>query len=185
MRIRYLQRALICGKWQNEGPRIKDWCTFSVVAYKRKIVAFLVAVALVSGALVVCRAQSSTSEPMKSPFDNSGRMFASDPNFSVGSGGRVNTKEMFYKMMLSVLLVIVLGVTAIYVTKKLGGRVVRLPGRKIRIVETVHLGSRKAVHLLEAGNRRLLIGSSGESITMLADVTDALGGLSVSETDSD
>ena len=47
-------------------------------------------------------------------------------------------------------------------------------GKKIRIIETVHLGPRRAVHLLEAGNKQLRIGSTTESITRLADVTDAL-----------
>jgi len=73
-----------------------------------------------------------------------------------------------------VLLVVVLGTAAIYILKKFGARITNLPGKKVRIIETVHLGPRRAVHLLKAGNRELLIGSTTESITKLADVTDAL-----------
>ncbi|NQT03593.1 MAG: flagellar biosynthetic protein FliO, partial [Planctomycetes bacterium] len=56
-----------------------------------------------------------------------------------------------------------------------------LSGKEIRIAETVHLGPRKAVHLLEVGGRRFLIGSTNENITRLADLTGTLTELSVQE----
>ena len=85
--------------------------------------------------------------------------------------------------MLSVLLVAVLGAAAIYASRKLLPRITNLPGKKIRIVETVHLGPRKALHLVEIGDQRLLIGSTNESITKLADVTAAFAELSAKDAD--
>ena len=87
-------------------------------------------------------------------------------------------------MMSSVLLVIVLGAAAIYISKKLLPKITRLPGKEIHIVETVHLGPRKTVHLLKIGGRKLLIGSTNENITRLADVTDYPLDLSATETDN-
>jgi flagellar biosynthetic protein FliO len=167
-----------------------------VAAYKKKIVAFLVAVAFVSSGLVVPAfagtpplqkagsAQSATVEETKllnfnSPFKN-------DPNYSLSSANSLGTGEMFFKMMLSIVLVVVLGAAAIYISKKFLPRITNLPGKKIRIIETAHIGPRKMVHLVKIGNQRLLIGSTNENITKLADVTDALleTDLSATETDS-
>ncbi len=121
--------------------------------------------------------------PKKALFDNSSSLFANDPNFSEESGSSLGTRELFFKMMFSVLLVVALGVATIYVSKKFLPSITNAPGKVIRIIETVHLGPRKTVHLLKVDNRRLLIGSTGESITMLADVTNASADLSAQETD--
>lgn len=147
-----------------------------MAAYKRKIIAFLVATALSGGTLTLCAAQALGTEPAKPTSDNSsggrGSLFANDPNFSVAQADRLNTRELFFKMMLSVLLVVVLGAAAYYVSKKFGARFTNLPGKRIRIIETAHLGPRKTVHLLKVGNQHILVGSTSESITKLAEITD-------------
>ncbi|NIR11629.1 MAG: hypothetical protein GTN82_39950, partial [Candidatus Aminicenantes bacterium] len=80
-----------------------------------------------------------------------------------------------------VVLVAVLGVAAVYASKKLLPKITNLPGKEIHIAETVHLGPRKTVHLLRIGKQWLLIGSTNENITKLADVTDALTDLHAKE----
>ncbi len=77
-------------------------------------------------------------------------------------------------MMFSVLLVVVLGAAAIYISKKYLPKITNLAGKDIRIVETIHLGPRKMLHVIKAGNRKLLIGSTNENITLLADLTNEL-----------
>ena len=168
---------------------------YNVVGFKKKIVAFLVTIALGSGVLVLCSAQSATdrteSEPGNAGFrsvpvgggskSKTGSLFANDPNFSERQSDSAGSRELFYKMVLSVLLVVALGVAAIYVSKKLLPKITNLPGKEIRIVETVHLGPRKAVHLLEIGDRRFLIGSTNENITKLADITGTLTDLTAQE----
>jgi len=165
--------------------RIVFGVSYSVAKYKKKIVAFLVIVAL-GGALVVCSSQSADGrlESENSKF-KSGSLFANDSNFPVGPADSPSSTELFFKMMLSVLLVVVLGVAAIYISKKFGARITNLSGKDIRILETVHLGPRKTVHLLKIGNRRLLIGSTAESITKLADVTGALSEMDLSAQEID
>jgi flagellar biogenesis protein FliO len=85
----------------------------------------------------------------------------------------ISGREFFYKMLLSILLVAALGIAAIYVSKKLLPRLTNPPGKQIRVLETAHLAPRKGIHLIQAGTRRLLIASTNETITMLADVTDS------------
>ena len=168
---------------------------YSVVGFKKKIVAFLVTIALGSGVLVLCSAQSATdrteSEPGNAGFrsvpadggskSKTGSLFANDPNFSERHSDNAGSRELFFKMVLSILLVVVLGVAAIYISKKLLPKITNLPGKEIRIVETVHLGPRKAVHLLEIGDRRFLISSTNENITKLADITGTLTDLTAQE----
>jgi len=173
--------------------------------YRKKIIVFLVAVALVSGGFVAVSVQSATEGP-KSEADS---VFANDPTGQIRNSSPQG-RELFFKMMLSVLLVIVLGVAAIYASRKLLPRITNSPGKQIRILETAHLGPRKAVHLIEIGpldarcssifrplgtakdeildtrrdlsddsqesriknqgSRMLLIGSTNEGITMLAEL---------------
>jgi flagellar biosynthetic protein FliO len=76
-------------------------------------------------------------------------------------------------MMFSVALVIVLGVAALYLSKKVLPKVTNAPGKEIHVLETTYLGPRKALHLVEVDNHKLLIGSTNENIATLAHMTDA------------
>ncbi len=136
-----------------------------------------------SSVTVLYPTQSVAGESAKPLFDNSSSLFTNDPNFSIAPANSFGTQELFFKMMLAILLVVVLGTAAVYVSKKLLPGITNLPGKKIRVVETVHLGPRKTVHLLKIGNQQLLIGSTTESITKLADVTDALPEMNLSATE--
>jgi len=165
-------------------PRNNLWWYPNVTGLRKKPVIFLAAVALGSGVLVVGAVQSAATrtESQKAELDRrpaqspepgaeTGPLFASDPNFSTESSFSLGRQEFFFRTMIAVAFVIVLGVAAIYVSKKLLPRIAKLPGKEIRVVETVHLGPRKAVHVLEIGSRRLLIGSTNENITKLADLS--------------
>ncbi len=164
---------------------------YRVRAYKKQFVAFLVTALTVGAMLVVCSAQSATGESgAEKPEEKgqgskftAGSLFAGDPNFSRKQENTSGNKELFYKMMLSVLLVVALGAAAIYTSRKLLPRISNLPGKEIRIVETIHIGPRKTLHLLKIGNQCLLLGSTGENITKLADVTDALADVPEQEID--
>jgi flagellar biosynthetic protein FliO len=145
-----------------------------VASYKKKFVTFLLVVALGTAVLVVCSGNSTPSIQQKQKFDNLSLTFENDSNVATQPDDIPTTSELFFKMMLSVLLIVALGAVAIYVSKKFGTKISNLPGKKIHVIETVSLGPRKAVHLLKIGNQGLLIGSTTESITKLADITDVL-----------
>jgi flagellar biosynthetic protein FliO len=157
-----------------------------VTGFKKRIVVFLTTVALGGSVLLVCSAQSATEseesildpcQPQVEAESETGFLFADDPDLSdrtdYGPGG--------LRVALAVLFVVALGAGAIYVSKKLLPRIANLPGKQIRVVETVYLGPRKAVHLIEIGDRRLLIGSTNENIRKLADITGELPDLSSQE----
>jgi len=155
-----------------------------VALHKRKVIAVLIIIAVGSGALAVRNGQWAADRPEQENLKfAAGSLFANDPNFSAGSNNSISSGEMFFKLMLSVLVVAVLGAAAIYASKKLLPKITNLPGKKIHIIETVHLEPRKTLHLVEIGDQRLLIGSTNESITKLADVTAAFAELSAREAD--
>ncbi len=81
----------------------------------------------------------------------------------------------FRRMMLAVLIVVLLGVAAMVASRKLLPKIAQTQGKKIKVVETIHLGTRKAVHLLEVGNQQILIGSTHDRITKLADIFSETG----------
>lgn len=140
---------------------------------RKRIVVLLLAVAFCNGAASLCAAAGGSDEGTRSLFDDSGFAYGSDPNRIAGSDD-AGGGDFFFSMMLMIFLVIVLGAAAIYLSRKVLPRFTQLSGKRVRVVETVHLGPRKALHLLKIGNRQLLIGSTNENITRLADVTDAL-----------
>jgi len=144
-----------------------------VSEYRKKIVVLLAIITVGSAALMLASPHLKGNE---SKLENSmaNPLYANDPNFSIASNNNLGRSELFSRMILSVLLVVALCAAAIYFSKKLLPHT-GLSGKEMKIIETVHLGPRKSVHLLKVGSRRLLIGSTAENITKLADVTDVLG----------
>ena len=167
---------------------------FSVIESRKRIVVLLITIALGSCVLVVCSGQTVVDRtgPKKLTFgpahaeaetgSGAGSMFGNDPNSSGGLGYNPDG-GIYYRMMLAVLVVVVLGAAAIYVSKKLLPKITNLPGKEIRVAETVYLGPKKAVHVLEVGSRRFLIGSTSENVTKLADITSDLTDFSVQDAD--
>jgi flagellar biosynthetic protein FliO len=141
---------------------------------RKKILVFLVTVVLGSGVVLVCSARSDIEgTELENSELKSNSLFGNDPNFLKNTKNESGTRELFFKFMVSVLFLVALGAGGIYISKRFLPKISNLSGKEIRIVETVHLGPRKAVHLLEIGERRFLIGSTNENITKLADLTSA------------
>lgn len=96
-----------------------------------------------------------------------------DSNDLPGGGGG-GVPGYMQTLMKSVLMIIVLGGVAFYISKKFMPKLRPSVGRDINIRETIHLGPNKTVHLIEVGEKTFLVGSTSENISMLADVTETL-----------
>ncbi|MBN2183415.1 MAG: FliO/MopB family protein [Sedimentisphaerales bacterium] len=163
-------------------------------AVKKKTIIFLAIIALGGSLLILRGNQPDTKamksynpafdpcQPAKSEFDLNA-LITKDSNTTSSKDNDNALGELYLKTILAVLIVLVLGIAAIYVSKKLLPKITNLPGKEIHIVETVHLGQRKAIHLLEIGNRRILIGSTNETISSLAELNPTFMDLSSTETD--
>jgi len=82
-----------------------------------------------------------------------------------------STAGMTWTLLASLLVVLVLGLLVYGVVKRLLPKLGVKVGRRVRVLETSYLGPRKAIHLLQVGSQRFLIGSTRERITMLSEVT--------------
>jgi flagellar biosynthetic protein FliO len=152
----------------------------------------MMAVAMGCVVLVICSAQPATngmeseqtvpdSNESKPDAESEDSLFANDQDFFGKSEYNPVAKEFSIRAIIAILFVLALFIVTIYVSKKLLPKISNLQGKEIRIVETIHLGPRRAVHLLEVENRRFLIGSTNENITRLADLSGNLKDLSSNE----
>jgi flagellar biosynthetic protein FliO len=143
------------------------------VSGQKKKVAGLFVVLLVGGGWVGLTARSTGEEKANAPAPRADVSFLADPSLSNPAGVGLGSRELFAKMMLSVALVAALAIAAFYVSKKVLPKVTNAPDKEIRVVETAYLGPRKTLHVVQVGNQRLLIGSTNETITTLAHLSDA------------
>ncbi|MHC5083155.1 MAG: FliO/MopB family protein [Planctomycetota bacterium] len=91
-----------------------------------------------------------------------------DPEFTDARGALI--KQLFTMIAF----VAVIGVGAWFFCKKMACNWTGGKGKNINVTETVSLGPRKLVHIVQIGSKQLLIGSTGDNIRLLADVTDCL-----------
>jgi flagellar biosynthetic protein FliO len=124
-------------------------------------------------AVLTSLAAAAPNEPLHTAGPLTNSVFSQDPNFALGADRQFNAGGIYWRMMLAVLLVLALGVAAYYVSKKLGGKIINLPNRQIKLVETLYLGSRKTLHLIKVGNKSIVIGTTPTTITRIADISDS------------
>jgi flagellar biogenesis protein FliO len=145
-----------------------------VTAKTVKIVAF----SLAALASLAAPAAAAPNEPLRPAAPLPDSIFARDPNFAFGADRQFDTGGIYWRMILAILLVLALGVAAYYVSKKVSGKIVNLPNRQIKLVESLYLGSRKALHLIKLGDRSIIIGTTPTAITRIADLSQDAGSLS-------
>ena len=76
-----------------------------------------------------------------------------------------------WKMLASVVVILVLGAGAMLVTKKLLPRLRSAGGGRMSVTETVHLGAAATVHLVEVAGRQFMVGATREQVSMLAELS--------------
>jgi len=108
----------------------------------------------------LCRGETPASQPAGGTFGLSG-------------SGAGDTTALMWQMLATTVVVLAIGVAAIYVTKRLLPRIRGAASKRISVLETAYLGQRKAVHLLQVGSRKLLVASSPEGVVKLDDMTGA------------
>jgi len=82
--------------------------------------------------------------------------------------------KLFQQFGLMLLFVALFGVGAWFFAKKMSGRWGASRSRHINVAETVSLGPRKLLHIVQVGSRQFLIASTVENIRLLSDVTEVL-----------
>jgi flagellar biogenesis protein FliO len=86
--------------------------------------------------------------------------------------------EEMYRQFLGVLLVLGILVAALYMLKQrglarfMGMRVLAGPDRVMKVLERVPLTAQHAVHLVQIGQRRVLIASSPRSCQLITEISE-------------
>jgi len=151
----------------------------------RTIVGYALAIVLLSTATGLCRAAESTTRPAiesttrpaiestTRPAIESTTRPAPVGYSALSDSGSGDLAGLMWQMLAAALVVLVIGTLALFVVKKLLPRIRYASHRRISVLETAYLGSRKAVHLLQVGSVKLLVASSPEGVVRLDDVTRA------------
>lgn len=87
------------------------------------------------------------------------------------SGNGHTASATLWRLLAYVVVILVLGAAALIVTKKFLPRLRSAGGREMTVVETVHLGPRTTVHLVEVASRRFMLGATRDRVSMLAELS--------------
>jgi len=156
-------------------PKIVFFGETKVASEKKKMTICIVGVAFFVLALLF-RTGNTTAESNLVTVNTTKQLTINDANpgnnnlknfSSAGSMGAI-----WLRMVFAIFIVIALGVGTIYLSKKFLPKLTHGSGKEIQVLETVHLGQRKSLHLLKIGNHKILIGSTNEQISRIADLTD-------------
>ncbi|MCD6175899.1 MAG: flagellar biosynthetic protein FliO [Planctomycetes bacterium] len=112
------------------------------------------------------------SDQTKTPeLTNTSDLFDEEEEDS-GSG---DLQGQLYKQLAKmVAFVAVIGVGVWFYCKKMSGRWNPAKGKNITVTETVNLGPRKHLHIVQLGTKQYLLSSTAADIRLLADVTESL-----------
>ena len=91
--------------------------------------------------------------------------------FGIGNDKLPKQTDLFRQFATAIGFVAVLGAGAFYVSRRLGPRWNPARGRHLRIVESIGLGPHRQIHLLEVDGRRLVVGSTAQTIGLIAEVS--------------
>ena len=93
-----------------------------------------------------------------------------DQTLTLGATDK-GTGNLIWESLAAVLIILILGGGILFVMRRLMPRIAQARGKQILLMETFHLGPQRALHLVQVGGQRLLLGISRDNIRLLADVT--------------
>ena len=131
----------------------------------RKTTGYVLVIAIAFTCVGACEAAETTTKPATKPAP----VGFSQPSYNDSA----DITGLMWQMFSAALVVLAVGGLSLFVIKKLLPRIKRASNRRISVLETAYLGSRKAVHLLQVGSVKLLVASSPEGVVRLDDVTRA------------
>ncbi len=120
--------------------------------------------------LLVLLALPVLAEQDIAPKTDDKPLLKKDPVLSKPEDAGKNT-EILIKTIKAIVYVVILGICALFLTKRLGPKLNKVSNKRIRVVEHVSIGVRKSLHLVEIGDQTVLLGITPDRITKLCNVT--------------
>ncbi len=140
---------------------------------KALTVIVLVAIAICVAPSVCFSEDDSQPAPETSPTQSEPAMeddLLKGLDYSLNEDSELTKGQLVRQFAISIFFVVILGICAWWLSKKMP-RITNPKGKSISVVESINLGSKRSLHLLEISpGRRILIGSTNESIRLIAEV---------------
>jgi flagellar biogenesis protein FliO len=83
-------------------------------------------------------------------------------------------RQLVRQLISMILIVALFGVGLWWFARRYSKGLLGGKGKLVTVTETIPLGPRKMIHILQVGSRKMLLGSTADSIRFLADITDAI-----------
>ncbi len=145
-------------------------------AEKKQIMIFVLLTLFLASAGLCDIAQKTNSQPT---VDNNNAArpttqnpLAPKPSYESINNKSVNTGKLFFKMIGSLALVIVMAIGTFYLSKKTIGKMSSTQAKDIKILETAYLSKGRQLYIVKSLGKKLLIAASAEGITKLTELSD-------------
>jgi len=138
---------------------------------KRLILLGILLAASIAGQLLLrpCLGESKTTVN-PAPTTDTLKTWTPNTDRSVDSlGGKLTTR---FLLMLS--FIAVAGFAVWWLLKKMNNPWLASKNGQLELIETMHLGPRKAVHVIRAGQKQVLLASGNDGIRFLCDLTETI-----------
>ena len=128
---------------------------------------------LVSQAAMTATSQAAGALATTAPATQPAWPWAPPAGGKQGEVFKAEDDHLMWKMLASVVVILALAVPLVWLSRRLAPRIGAHAGKRMSLLETMYVGPRKSVHLVQVGSRRYLVGCSADRITTLAEVTAA------------
>jgi len=137
---------------------------------KKRLKTILIALAVLVGIMLLASAGKKDAQPpahgniaaVQQQPDSNQLM----PNDYSGSG-------IYFRMLFAIFIVAGMGVAVYWIGKRLCYNAAGSKKGRIEILETAYLAARKTLHIIRVGNKTFLIGSTNDSVSSIAEVSDS------------
>jgi hypothetical protein len=87
--------------------------------------------------------------------------------------GNYDSGGIYFRMLFAIFIVAGMGAAVYWLAKRLRCNVAGGKKGRIEILETAYLAARKTLHIVRVGRKTFLIGSTNDSISSIADISDS------------
>ena len=113
--------------------------------------------------------EAAAGEPLPGKQDDAAGLAGLDLARDDDSGAA----RLPYQMLAYTLIILLLGGVGLFLVRKVLPRIASRAGKSVSVIETVYLGPKKALHLLQVGTQRFLVAGTRDQVALLGEVTTA------------
>lgn len=137
---------------------------------KKRIKAILIALVVLVGVMLLASAGKKDTQP---PVCGNIAAVQPPPGSNQLTPNDYSSGGIYFRMLFAIFIVAGMGAAVYWIAKRLRYNVAGGKKGRIEILETAYLAARKTLHIVRVGNKTFLIGSTNDSISSIADISDS------------